>query len=72
MFGFKKRDVDMVNGVVQTPDDFESPEWQRLERAMKLNGLRTHDPEQEYLWKNYEQAMEERAKRGFFGWLFGK
>lgn len=73
MLGFKKSDVEMVNGVVQTSDDFESPEWQRLESTIKRNGLCVHDPEQDWLWNNYEQAMEKRANRGgFLGWLFGK
>lgn len=72
MFGFRKRDVEMINGEVQPPSDFESVEWQRFENAVKCNGLRVHDPEQDWLWNDYEQAMEERAERGgFLRRLFG-
>lgn len=72
MFGRRKKlDVWYLNGE-KMYSDYESPEWQRLEQAMK-NGVYPRDPEQRQLYDEYKHAMNERSHRGgLLDWLFGR
>lgn len=76
LFDLFRRDTEHVwylNGERQY-SDYDSPEWRALERSVKrAGGVYPRDPEQRALYNEYEQAMEERDRRGgLLGWIFGK